>query len=75
MPYFLFKVWRETGGLELIRAIEAVYLGEADAYRRAEAQLRELRRAASPEGGYYVHLVYGEDETAARAKLKGQLGR
>lgn len=74
MPFYIFKVWRDTGALELVRTLTPSPLNEADTYRRAEAQLRELRRAADPADGYYVHLVYGEDEADAGAKLQAQLG-
>ena len=75
MPFYIFKVWRDkvsTGaaeGLELLHTYPYAPLGEADSYRRAEAHLRELRRAADPRGGYYVRLVYGDDETDAKKRL------
>lgn len=75
MPFYIFKVWRETRALELLQTFTDVPLTEADIYRRAEAQLRELRRAADPRGGYYLHLCYGEDERDAGERLLAQLGR
>ena len=74
MPYFIFKVWRESGVLEPLHRVETPPLSEADSYRRAEALVREARRAATPADGYYVHLVFAEDEGEARAKLRAQLG-
>lgn len=74
MPYFIFKVWRASGELELLRRVETPPLSEADSYRRAEAMLREARRAANPADGYYVHLAFGEDEREACLKLRAQLG-
>lgn len=74
MPFYIFKVWRDTGALELLHTFVDAPLTEADIYRRAQAQLRELRRAAGPHDGYYVHLVYGEDEENAQRRLRSQLG-
>lgn len=75
MPFFIFKVWRETYQLELMSIFVNAPLTEADTYRRAEARLRDLRRSADPRGGYYVHLVYGETEQDAGARLLTQLSR
>lgn len=75
MPFFIFRVDRETGRLERLHTFADAPLTEADTYRRAEAQLRELRRAADPRGGYYVHLCYGEDEQDAGERLRAQLDR
>ena len=50
-------------------------LTEADTYRRAESRLRELRRAADPRAGFYLHLIYGEDEADASRRLLAQLRR
>lgn len=77
MPFYIFKVWRdrvEADRLELLYTFIDAPLTEADIYRRAQAQLRELRRAAGPHDGYYVHLVYGEDEVNAQRRLLAQLG-
>lgn len=73
MPFYIFKVWRNTRELELLHTFIDAPLTEADIYRRAQAQLRELRRAAGPHDGYYVHLVYGEDEPDAQRRLRTQL--
>lgn len=73
MPYFIFKAWRASGKLELLKTVDTPPLSEADRYRRAEAMLREARRAANPADGYYVHLAFGENEGEARAKLREQL--
>lgn len=74
MPYFIFKVWPESGRLERLHTVETPPLSEADSYRRAEAMVREARRAATPADGYYVHLAFAEDEGEAQAKLRAQLG-
>ena len=74
MPFFIFKVWRDTYRLELLHVFIDAPLTEADTYRRAESHLRELRRSADPRGGYYVHLVYGETEQDASVRLLAQLG-
>ena len=87
MPFYIFKVWRAaraeeagakeagaTGRLELFHTFPLAPLTEAEGYNRAAAQLRELRRAADPRSGYYLHLVYGDDEGDAGAKLLAQLG-
>ena len=84
MPFYIFKVWRaaheqagtETGSagrLELLHTFPLAPLTEAEGYNRAAAQLRELRRAADPRAGYYLHLVYGDDERDAGMKLLAQL--
>lgn len=75
MPFFIFKVWRETRALERLHTFTDAPLTEADTYRRAEAQLRELRRSADPRGGYYVHLIYGETEQDAGERLLAQLSQ
>ncbi len=78
MAFYIFKVWRnkvpeETGGLELLHTFPCAPLNEAAMYRRAETRLRELRRAADPRGGYYLHLVYGDDERDAQSRLLAKL--
>lgn len=82
MPFYIFKVWREakpegegraTGRLELLRTFPLEPLTEAERYNRAAAQLRELRRAADPRAGYYLHLAYGDDVDDAGARLLAQL--
>ncbi len=78
MGFYIFKVWRhkapaEAGGLELLHTFPYAPLNEAMVYRRAETRLRELRRAADPRGGYYVHLVYGDDECDAQKRLLAKL--
>lgn len=75
MPFFIFKVWRDTQRLELLHTFVNAPLTEADTYRRAQAQLRDLRRSADPGGGFYVHLVYGETEGDACVRLVAQLGQ
>lgn len=72
MPFFIVKVFR-TGELVVTHTFPDVPLAEADTYRRAQAQLRELRRAADPSDGFYLHLVYGEDEQDAKTRLKETL--
>lgn len=82
MPFYIFKVWRTvregetegTGRLELLHTFPLAPLTEAEGYNRAAAQLRELRRAADPRLGYYLHLVYGDDEADAGVRLLAQLG-
>ena len=74
MPFYIYKVYRDFA-LELLHTFPGAPLTEADTYRRAEAQLRELRRAADPRGGFYVHLIYGEDEADASRRLLAQLKR
>ena len=81
MPFYIFKVWRaaheqtgtektrSAGRLELLHTFPLAPLTEAEGYNRAAAQLRELRRAADPRSGYYLHLVYGDDERDAGTKL------
>ncbi len=78
MPFYIFKVWRDRDvkgaeGLELLQTFTYIPLGEAAAYRRAEMNLRELRRAADPRGGYYLYLTYGDDEQDAKQRLLAQL--
>lgn len=75
MPFYIYKVYRETFVLELLHTFPGAPLTEADTYRRAESQLRELRRSANPHGGFYVHLIYGENEAEAGSRLLAQLGR
>ena len=58
-----------AGRLELLHTFPLAPLTEAEGYNRAAAQLRELRRAADPRAGYYLHLVYGNDERDAGTKL------
>lgn len=74
MPFYIFKLWRETGALELLEVFTDAPLTEADTYRRAAARLRGLRREVKPKDGYYLHLHYGTDEVEARAKLLHKLG-
>ena len=74
MPFYIYKVYRDQQ-LELLHTFVSAPLTEADTYRRAQARLRELRRAADPRGGFYVHLIYGENEAEASARLLAQLGR
>ena len=62
-----------AGRLELLHTFPLAPLTEAEGYNRAAAQLRELRRAADPRAGYYLHLVYGNDEQDAGTKLLAQL--
>ena len=63
----------EVGRLELLHTFPLAPLTEAEGYTRAAAQLRELRRAADTRAGYYLHLVYGNDEQDAGTKLLAQL--
>lgn len=74
MPFYIFKVSRDLT-LELLHTFPGAPLSEADTYRRAESRLRELRRAADPRGGFYIHLIYGEDEADASRRLLAQLRR
>lgn len=71
MPFFIFQVTRGLVGAAVVRSFPDLPLAEADTYRKAEAQLRELRRAAEPGAAFY-YLVYGEDEQAARSRLDAQ---
>ena len=73
MPFYIYKVYRDFT-LELLHTFPSAPLTEADTYRRAESRLRELRRAADPRAGFYLHLIYGEDEAEASARLSAQLG-
>lgn len=78
MAFYIFKVWRDKvpekpEGLELLYTFPYAPLNEAVMYRRAETRLRELRRAADPSGGYYLHLVYGDDEHDATNRLLAKL--
>ncbi len=69
MPFFIFEIARDSAVELLVRTFPDAPLAEAGTYRVAEAQLRELRRAAPPGKAFY-YLIYGEDERAARARLR-----
>lgn len=71
MPFFIFKLTRRSAEAVVMRSFPDVPLAEAETYRKAEAQLRELRRAAEPGTAFY-YLVYGDDEQAARERLEAQ---
>jgi len=73
MPFFVFRVSRQSPAPLLLKAFPEERFGEADAYRLADAFLRKLRRNSSPDQAHYYYTVYGYTESEARRRLNAQL--